>query len=118
MDEWQQCLAAYDAGERVDRATERAAVKHTLALLKEKAPGRSVEVRIPPFAAVQVVEGSVHRRGTPAAVVEMDATTWLRLAAGIGEWDVLVATGVISASGERSDLRPWLPLSDDESRRL
>lgn len=112
MDEWRACLEAYAVGDVVDRATEKAAVKHVLGLLTAKAPGRSVEVRIPPYAAVQAIEGSVHRRGTPSAVVEMDAATWLQLAAGIGDWDVLVATGVIRASGERSDLRMWLPLLD------
>lgn len=112
------CLDAYRAGADVDRETERAAVKQTLELLKAKAPGRSVEVRIPPYAAVQVIEGTTHRRGTPSAVVEMDARSWLRIAAGSGEWEALVASGVITASGERSDLRPWLPLSDDDSRRL
>lgn len=118
MDEWHQCLAAYAAGDAPSRDVERIAVRHTLELMKAKAPGRSVELRVPPYAAVQVIEGTTHRRGTPSAVVEMDARTWLELAHGTGEWDVLVATGVIKASGERSDLREWLPLHSDDSRRL
>jgi hypothetical protein len=89
----------------------KAEVKATLALLRERAPGRAVEVRIPPFAAVQVIGGHTHRRGTPAAVVEMDADTWLALARGSLSWTEAVAGGRVQASGERSDLSPYLPLT-------
>jgi hypothetical protein len=105
-------LADYSAGRVPDRAAEKAAVKATLALLVERAPGHSVEVRIPPYAAVQAVEGTRHRRGTPSAVVETDARTWLDLASGRRDWADAVATGSVRASGERSDLSPWLPLLD------
>ena len=88
----------------------RAEVKRTLALLAQRAPGRSVEVRIPPYAAVQCVEGATHRRGTPPAVVECDADTWLALADGSLTWQDAVTTGRVRAHGERSDLSPWLPL--------
>ena len=67
--------AALETAER-DGDT-RALVKHYLALLEQRAPGRSVEVRVPPFAAVQVVPGVRHTRGTPPAVVETDGATWL-----------------------------------------
>jgi uncharacterized iron-regulated membrane protein len=103
-------LAAYDAGTQVERSDERAAVKEALAALVERAPGRSVEVRVPPHAAVQAIEGTTHRRGTPSAVVEMDARTWLELAVGRITWSDAVAAGRITASGERSDLSPLLPL--------
>ncbi len=93
-----------------DRDALKAAVKESLAVLQERAPGRAVEVRIPPFAAVQVVAGHTHRRGTPSAVVETDPETWLRLARGELGWDEAVASGRLRASGERSDLSPWLPL--------
>lgn len=93
-----------------DRAALKAAVKASLARLQELAPGRSVEVRIPPFAAVQVVEGSTHRRGTPSAVVETDAQTWLALCDGSLTWAQALATGRLLASGERSDLSTYLPL--------
>lgn len=96
-----------------DREAERAAVKASLAELVRRAPGRSVEVRVPPYAAVQVIEGSVHRRGTPSAVVETDATTWLALAAGKLAFADAVADGRVRASGERSDLTPYLPLQTD-----
>ncbi|MBC7633065.1 MAG: hypothetical protein H7290_16635 [Flavobacterium sp.] len=81
---------------------------HLLALLVEKAPGGSVEVRVPPFAAVQCISGSRHTRGTPPAVVEMDAPTWIALARGQLKWN----EATLRASGERSDLSPHLPLVD------
>jgi hypothetical protein len=103
-------LAEYDAGRQPTRQQERAAVKATLAALVEQAPGRSVEVRIPPHAAVQAIEGTTHRRGNPSAVVETDPATWLDLAAGRLAWSDAVARGAVRASGERSDLSGYLPL--------
>lgn len=93
-----------------DRESLRAAVKASLTRLQEIAPGRSVEVRIPPFAAVQVVEGSTHRRGTPPAIVETDPETWLALVGGSLTWSEAKASGRLRASGERSDLSGYLPL--------
>lgn len=93
-----------------DPAIRRLAVRYTLQLLAERAPGHSVEVRIPPFAAVQAIPGPVHRRGTPSAVVEMDPGTWLALATAALAWSDARAGGRIRASGERADLSPWLPL--------
>lgn len=92
------------------REEYRAAVKAALAQLVAVAPGRSVEVRIPPFAAVQAVEGVTHRRGTPSAVVEADPRTWILLACGDLAWVDATRSGALSASGERSDLSPFLPL--------
>ena len=88
----------------------RALVKHYLAVLEQRAPGRSVEVRVPPFAAVQVVEGVRHTRGTPPAVIETDADTWLALATGRTTWHEAVDAGSVRASGERTDLSAYLPL--------
>ena len=88
----------------------RALVKHYLAALEVRAPGRSVEVRVPPFAAVQVVPGVRHTRGTPPAVVETDAETWLALATGHTTWADALDSGSVLASGERTDLSPYLPL--------
>jgi hypothetical protein len=84
--------------------------KHFLAVLAERAPGRSVEVRVPPYAAAQVIEGVRHTRGTPPAVVETDAATWIALATGEMEWSTAVDEGRVRASGERTDLAPYLPL--------
>ena len=85
-------------------------VKSTLALLESKAPGRAIEVRIPPYAAIQCGEGPTHTRGTPPNVVEMDAQTWLALAKGETTWESAMKSGAISASGVRADLSEYLPL--------
>ncbi len=69
-----------------------------------------MEVRIPPHAAVQVIEGIKHKRGTPPAVIEMDAKTWIHLAIGKTTWETAKSKGLISASGERADLSTVLPL--------
>ncbi len=103
-------LAAYAAGEVPDREVERAAVRATLDALVAAAPGRSVEVRIPPYAAVQAVAGTTHRRGTPPATVEADARTWIEVATGRLDWAAAVASGRVRASGQRSDLSGFLPV--------
>ncbi|MFL6155384.1 MAG: sterol carrier family protein [Marmoricola sp.] len=90
--------------------TTKEDVKRTLALLVAKAPGYSVEVRVPPYGAVQAVEGGRHTRGTPRAVVETDPDTWLALASGELTWDEALASGKVRASGERTDLSAYLPL--------
>lgn len=96
--------------EQLETADTKALVKHYLAVLEQRAPGRSVEVRVPPYAAVQVVPGVRHTRGTPPAVVETDAETWLAVATGRTSWGEAVASGKVVASGERTDLSPYLPL--------
>lgn len=88
------------------------AVRWTLQLLTERAPGTSVEVRVPPFGVVQCVAGPRHTRGTPPNVVETDAATWLALATGDLSWHEAVGAGRVSASGRRAELSPWLPLVD------
>lgn len=100
-------VAAALAAEPRDRAQTKLLVKHFLAVLAERAPGKSVEVRIPPFAAAQVVPGVRHTRGTPPAVVEMDAETWIALAVGEVAW----ADAKVTASGQRADLSAYLPLA-------
>jgi hypothetical protein len=87
-----------------------AQVKSTLAELVKRAPGRAIEVRIPPYAAVQCGEGPTHTRGTPPNVIEMDADTWLSLASGKITWSVAMDSGAISASGARADLSEYLPI--------
>src|SRR6218665_2442803 len=84
--------ARAEAPARTDVAT---AVRSLLQLLAEKAPGHSVEVRVPPFGAVQVIEGPRHTRGTPPNVVETDATTWIALATGAETWTDAAAAGRI-----------------------
>jgi Bacterial SCP ortholog len=105
-----ELLDAWDAGATPERGEVKAAVKESLARLVEAAPGRAVEVRVPPYAAVQAIGGTTHRRGTPPAVVECDARTWLGLATGRVRWSDAVADGRVRASGERSDISAYLPL--------
>jgi len=88
-------------------------VKSTLALLIVKAPGRAIEVRVPPYAAVQCGEGPTHTRGTPPNTIEMDADTWLALASGKLSWSEAMNSGAIAASGVRADLTRYLPLGSD-----
>ncbi|NEM91914.1 sterol carrier family protein [Galbitalea soli] len=100
--------AALAAGPaRDDTAT---AVRYLLQLLAERAPGNTVEVRVPPFGAVQAIEGPRHTRGTPPNVIEMDAATWLALATGAESWEGALAAGRVAASGSRADLGDRLPL--------
>ncbi|MCG6494589.1 sterol carrier family protein [Kitasatospora sp. A2-31] len=88
-----------------------AAVTRLLAdALADRAPGGAVELRVPPYAVVQAVEGPRHTRGTPPNVVETDPLTWIRLATGRADWAAEVEAAAVSASGERSDLRTYLPL--------
>jgi uncharacterized protein (TIGR03083 family) len=94
-----------------DRRAARIAVRLLAESLARTAPGRSVEVRIPPFAAVQCIAGPRHTRGTPPAVVEMEPWTWLDLATGRLGWSDAVGAGLVRASGERADLASFLPLT-------
>jgi hypothetical protein len=93
-----------------DRDTTASAVRYLLQLLADEAPGNSVEVRVPPFGAVQCIEGPGHTRGTPPNVIETDAATWLAIATGAEEWAAALFRGVIAASGSRADLSAHLPL--------
>ena len=78
--------------------------------LSDRTPGNAVEVRVPPFGVTQCVPGPRHTRGTPPNVVETGADTWLRLVTGATSWAEAVASGEVRASGQRTDLSPWLPL--------
>ena len=103
-------FAARAEGRAPERPVLRDAVRETLAVLAARVPGRSVEVRVPPFGAVQCGEGPRHTRGTPPNVVETDPLTWLDLAAGNLTWADATAGGRIRASGVRADLSAYLPL--------
>ena len=93
------------------RADLAAAVRLTARTLEDIAPGNSVEVRVPPFVAVQCIEGPRHTRGTPPNVVETDPRSWLLLAVGDADFDALVADGAVSSSGSRAgEVASWMPL--------
>lgn len=106
-----QVLAAVAAAAgEIDEREVPAAVRATLGWVAQTHPGRSVEIRVPPFAAVQAVEGIRHTRGTPPNVIETDAGTWLALVVGTVSWTDAVAGGRVRASGSRADLSELLPL--------
>ncbi|WP_063054658.1 sterol carrier family protein [Nocardia salmonicida] len=88
-----------------------AAVKGTVRALAGSAPGHSVEVRVPPFVAVQCIEGPRHTRGNPPNVVETDPRTWLLLATGLLTFEAAAESGVLTASGTRAgEIAGWLPI--------
>jgi hypothetical protein len=93
------------------RANLAAAVRLTARTLAAQAPGASVEVRIPPFVAVQCISGPRHTRGTPPNVVETDPRTWLLLATGLLRVEEASATGALHLSGSRAgEIQIWLPV--------
>jgi hypothetical protein len=97
--------------EKPPRADLAAAVRLSARTLEQIAPGSSVEVRVPPFVAVQCIEGPRHTRGTPPNVVETDPRTWLRLVVGLEVFDDAVDTGGVDASGTRTgEIAHWLPV--------
>ena len=93
-----------------DRDAVALAVRYGLQLLRDNAPGASVEVRVPPFGAVQAIGGPTHTRGTPPAVIEMNAESWLSLVTGQESYEDAVSSGDVVASGLRTDLQGFLPL--------
>jgi hypothetical protein len=103
-------VEALDAGREPARELLRDAVRGLLSELATRAPGRSVEVRVPPYGAIQCVAGPRHTRGTPPNVVETDPVTWLLLATGRLGWSEARAQGRVSASGTRTDISDLLPL--------
>jgi hypothetical protein len=103
-------LDALRAAEQPRPEALRAATRYLLDVLAATVPGRAVEVRVPPYAAVQCIGGPRHTRGTPANVVEMDPVTWIQLATGVLTWAGAISAGRIQASGVRADLSPYLPV--------
>ena len=94
----------------VPRTVTATAVRYSLEEVTARAPGNSVEVRVPPFGVTQCVEGPRHTRGTPPNVIECDAATWLAMVTGQLSWAEAVEGGRVSASGLRADLSALLPL--------
>ena len=104
-----QALLQYLDGD-TSRKTTSIAVLYTLQELSNLYPGKSVEVRIPPSGATQILEGNTHRRGTPPAVVECTPSVWINLCVGLETWENAIKSNLIDASGERSDLSKLLPI--------
>ncbi len=103
-------IAALDGSTAPDPEALRVAARHLLQLLAIRHPGRTLEVRVPPVAAVQCLEGPRHTRGTPPNVIETDPVTWVRLATGRLGWAEAVGSAAVQASGARADLTAYLPL--------
>lgn len=110
LDEGRTALGRWQAGTDVERSVLATAVRYTLEELGTRAPGRTVEVRVPPYGAVQCVQGPVHTRGTPPNVIETDAQTWLGVVTGTLDWAEAVESGAVRTSGQRTDLGDLLPL--------
>lgn len=106
----EEVARALERGEEPPAGALRPAVRYLLFTLEADVPGHSVEVRVPPVAAVQCVAGPRHTRGTPPNVIETDPLTWFRLATGRLGWDDAVKSGAVRASGARADLSEYLPL--------
>ncbi|BCJ39111.1 hypothetical protein Athai_66140 [Actinocatenispora thailandica] len=104
-------VAELDAGAIPPASVLRDATRVLLNALAERAPGHAVEVRVPPYGAVQCIGGPRHTRGTPPNVIETDPLTWVRLATGRVVWADAVASGAVRASGVRADLSHELPLA-------
>ncbi|MFJ4262142.1 sterol carrier family protein [Paenarthrobacter nicotinovorans] len=98
------------AGTAPSRTLIATAVRYSLEEVTARAPGNSVEVRVPPFGVTQCVEGPRHTRGTPPNVIETDADTWLGLVTGRITWGEAVQSHKVTASGLRADLSALLPL--------
>jgi uncharacterized protein (TIGR03083 family) len=94
----------------LQRAALASATRALAEILAGQAPGRTVELRVPPFVAVQAIDGPRHTRGTPPNVVEIDPVTWVRVATGRIEFGDAVARGNATASGSRADLTRYLPV--------
>lgn len=107
--EGDQAVTAAVAGD-ADRSVTATAVRYLLQVFAERYPGGAVEVRVPPYGAVQCIEGLQHTRGTPPNVVEMAPAVWLQVATGGRGWSDAVAAGAVQASGSRADLSGRLPV--------
>lgn len=104
--------AGLEAADETQLAT---ACRYLLEELAERAPGNSVEVRVPPYGATQCIEGPRHTRGTPPNTVEMNPDTWFALATGAMSWSQALAEAKVQASGTRADLSEVLPLIHNPS---
>ncbi len=117
---WDEIWAADETladGQPMERPILASAVRTLVAHMAAIHPGRLIELRVPPFAAAQLGDGSggAHTRGTPPNVVQMDPATLLGLASGRLTWDQATSSGDLRASGTRSDLSGWFPVKDDQT---
>lgn len=104
-----QSINEYLTGNQ-DKENTKLAVRYTLQEISKLYPGKSLEIRVPPAGATQILKGSTHRRGTPPAVVECDMQTWLNLYVGKITWQESLAQHKLKAYGEKADLSQILPI--------
>lgn len=107
---------ARDGGSAAPRQCTATAVRYLLQVLADAHPGQTVEVRVPPFGAVQCIAGPRHTRGTPPNVIEMAPDVWIDLATGELAWSDAVRDALVFVSGTRASLEVELPLPEIESR--
>jgi hypothetical protein len=105
-----QVINQIKENQTIDKFSLKIAVKYSLQLLHQKIPGKSVELRIPPFAAIAIIQGKNHKRGTPPATIEIDPITWLKIFTNQISWQEALNMGLIQASGPDTDLSPHLPI--------
>ncbi|CAB4549662.1 MAG: hypothetical protein F2542_01125 [Actinobacteria bacterium] len=105
----QAAIASYQAGSATSQELATA-VRFLLEELGTRNPGAAVELRVPPLGAVQCVAGPTHTRGTPSNVVELGPEAWLSLALGTESFEELISKGLLTASGNRSDLADLFPI--------
>ncbi len=103
-------VRATESGAEIPRATVRDAVRFSLEEFAERHPGRTCELRVPPFGVAHCLTGPRHTRGTPPNVVECLPAVWLALVTGSRTWAEALADGDVLASGGRADLADYLPL--------
>ena len=105
----QAAIQSFQAGSATKQELATA-VRFLLEELGTRHPGAAVEVRVPPLGAVQCVAGPTHTRGTPSNVVELGPEAWLALALGSQSFEELIEAGLLTASGNRSDLTDLFPI--------
>lgn len=105
-----QVINKIKENQTLEKSELKIAVKFSLQLLHHKIPGKSVELRIPPIAAISIIQGKNHKRGTPPATIEIDPITWLKIFTNQISWQDAQSIGLIHASGPDTDLSPYLPI--------
>jgi hypothetical protein len=106
-------ISKTDGESAIATGDQPTAVRYLLQLIESAAPGGAVELRVPPFGAIQCIGGLDHRRGTPPNVVELSPERFVALALGEMSWEQLVESGELLASGVMaSELRNLFPITE------
>ena len=104
-------ISDQDGLEAIRTNNQPTAVRYLLQQIENKHPGGTIELRVPPYGAVQILDGLNHRRGTPPNVVELNPEVFLELALGKGSFEEKAGSGSVSLSGDRAgDARAVFPV--------